>query len=62
MNGLENNPTVEDIMDKLKENEVSVKNVYLMKGTRSPLYIVVKGSDITMKNLQKKYNIQLILK
>lgn len=50
--GLGNIPTLEEIIDELKENEVSVNNEYLMKGTRSPLYLVVAVWDIALKSLQ----------
>lgn len=53
LKGLENNTTVKEIMDELKKNEVSVKNVCLIKGTRSVLYLVVTGSDIMMQSPQK---------
>lgn len=43
---LENHQTEAEIIDEFKENEVNVRNVHLMKKTRSVLYLVVMSGDI----------------
>lgn len=46
MKKLENHQTEAEIIDEFKENEVNVRNVHLMKKTRSVLYLVVMSGDI----------------
>ncbi|KAL3289101.1 hypothetical protein HHI36_003544 [Cryptolaemus montrouzieri] len=56
--GLDNEPDVDEIKEEMKvTHQISVKQVYKMKNTRRPLYLVITGKEIVLKFLQKTVNV-----
>lgn len=53
--GLQTYELQDAIMDELKNSyKVPIKNVFTMKTKKDPLYMVITGSEIKLKDLQKK--------
>ncbi|KAL3289071.1 hypothetical protein HHI36_003513 [Cryptolaemus montrouzieri] len=58
LEGLDNEPDVDEIKEEMKvTHQISVKQVYKMKNTRRPLYLVITGKEIVLKFLQKTVNV-----
>lgn len=53
--GLYHNLDINDIKEELEiDHKIPVKNIYTMKGTQNPLYMLVTSNEITLKELQNK--------
>ncbi|CAG9860904.1 unnamed protein product [Phyllotreta striolata] len=56
--GLDNKPSMEEIQEELENSyKLSIKNVFEMKGTVRPAYLIVTDDTVTLKNLQQKVQI-----
>ncbi|RZC36381.1 hypothetical protein BDFB_014404, partial [Asbolus verrucosus] len=52
--GLENNPEPEEIKNELVQQNIQVKEVYKMKNTMKPMYLVITTANETIKSVEKK--------
>lgn len=53
LRGLYHEVDVEEIKDELKTHDVLAKEIYIMKGTKFPSFMVVTTSATTLKNLEQ---------
>lgn len=58
LRGLNGNPDLDELKEELEEH-ISVKNIFIMKTKRTPLFLVITTSDITLKHLQQ--NVRYLL-
>lgn len=57
LRGLNEQTMPEDIKMDLLEQKIHIKNVYKMKGTRTPLFLIITDNQVTLKFLQKTVRI-----
>lgn len=58
LRGLENPPELEEIEEELcNKHKIPLKNIFKMKGTRAPMYLVITNSSITLKALQQQVKV-----
>jgi hypothetical protein len=50
--GLDNNPDENDVKKVLEEKGINCRNVYKMKKTNSPLYVVITDNKTTLQDLE----------
>jgi hypothetical protein len=50
--GLDNNPDENDVKKVLEEKGINCRNVYKMKKTNSPLYVVITDNKTTLRDLE----------
>ncbi|RZC42370.1 Exo endo phos 2 domain containing protein [Asbolus verrucosus] len=49
--GLENNPEPEEVKEELKKSKIDVKEVYKMKKTVRPMYLLITSAQETIKSI-----------
>lgn len=55
LKGLNSNIEIPEIIDELKNiYEIDVKDIYKMRGTRNPMFLVITSSQVTLKQLKRE--------
>lgn len=54
LRGLDHDPDPAEILLDLKELGVKILNIFRMKNTKNPLYLIITNKDHTLKELQEK--------
>jgi hypothetical protein len=51
---LDNKPEPEELKTELLEKSIATKNIFLMKNTKYPTYVVITDKNTTLPGLQTK--------
>lgn len=60
--GLDQEPEIEDLREELKKEEIETQNIYKMKGTRRPTYLIITTKEWKIEELNTRKHIILYIK